>query len=265
MSRQKYASPYDNVKVSTKLLPHLTEESIRVACSKTTLNRTLAETKTVERQQFTMSLNPAEHFFKKIITSKEVPTVNKLITSYLEDHVENLTKKYHDGYKKKMYKMSKTDWFRGLRARMYRTFLGMLTQLHAQIYLEKYLPGVEIYGTLALDRSGIDWVILNGITKYGCKVRVLTARAEGFFMSKLSVSVKTPDVIPVSFPYAIEEGSKYFGKRLPNGFVIISYNHVRMIQDILEGRTEPIQLYVAGMGILSHGAGTRVLSRNVAA
>jgi hypothetical protein len=265
MARQKYASPVDDIKVSTKHFPHLTEESVRAACSQTVLDRNLAETKTVERQQFTMSLNPAEHLFKKIITLKEVPTVNELITTYIEDHRENLTKKYLDGYKKKMYKMSKVDWFRGLRARMYRTFIGMLTQLHAQIYLEKYLSGIEIYSTLGLDRAGIDWIILNGITKYGCKVRVLTVRAEGFFMSKLSVSVNSPDVVPVSFPYALEEGSKYFGERLPNGFVVISNNHVKMIQDILEGRTEPIQLYVAGMGILSHSSGKRSLSRRVAA
>lgn len=115
--------------------------------------------------------------------------------------------KFSDTTKTKFGFKSYTEFKEGLRARLYRTQFGFLTEYHA-FFLSSILFGEEnVKRIVELDKAGVDYqIVLNGLD-YNIHVFVDTFRSWKFrwYKSRYKFVNKTPG-IHVNLPYSLEQG-----------------------------------------------------------
>jgi hypothetical protein len=242
-----YSSPLDNYKISHKKLPWLTLDAVVEACSNSVLSPAFKKIKTAENEQFTMDLNPLEFLISCLTTEEKVPTVNEFIESYIDIFRSRLKHKWSNKYAtSSRAKISFNTWLNGVQARMYRTIITLLTELHAQLLCEEQIREAETYKTLFLDRNGLDWITeLNG-KKFGIRCHTDSVRAKGFLMAKLnqkSSRINFGEYYQIDLPYSLSEKSSNFGARLPNGFILCDKSHIDRLKRIFNGETKPIRIF----------------------
>lgn len=240
-----YSSKLDQVEISNKNIPWLTAGVLREVAGNSKIERGYEKIKTAESEQFTKELNPIELFISQIVTKDSVPTVQEFIDLYIDTKKDALRTKWANKYERKRIPslISFDAWLLGVRARLYRTIMTVLTELHAQLLCEENVGG-KIYRTLFLDRNGVDWVI-EADKNYAIRCHVDNPRARGFLINKLHYKNKLnlTDYFQIDLPYSLDETSPNFGERLNNGFVLCTLDHIARIDRITRGRVNPIRVF----------------------
>jgi hypothetical protein len=126
----------------------------------------------------------------------------------------------------------------GLRARLYRTQFGFLTEYHAYFLAKDFFGEDKVYRSTALDKKGVDFQIKVEQQVYNMHIFVDTLRAWEFrnFKSK-NKQVDSQEGIHVNLPYSLAEGrfnSLYY---LPNRFGIYTKKYLEYFkQEIMAKR-----------------------------
>ncbi len=130
------------------------------------------------------------------------------------------------------------DWNKfkeGLKARLYRTQFGFLTEYHA-FYVAKVIFGDEnVKRSLELDKLGIDFQIFYLNNKYNLHIFVDTERAWYYrrFKSKYK-NVDKEEGIHVNLPYKLNSGFIHSLRYLPNGFGVYTEEYLKYLKDQID-------------------------------
>ncbi len=126
----------------------------------------------------------------------------------------------------------------GLRARLYRTQFGLLTEYHAYFGCRCIFGPENVVRDPALDQRGIDFQITDHPDQYNVHIFIDNARAWEY--RRYKIDHKSVDRLPghhVNFPYSLQPGRFNSLQFLPNGFGIYTSKYVRYLQrEMTQGR-----------------------------
>lgn len=120
----------------------------------------------------------------------------------------------------------------GLRARLYRTQCGILTEYQAFLAAQVVFGAEHVRRSLSLDQAGVDFTIAHQQLAYHIHIFVDTQRAWQY--RKYKSTHKRVDAMPgihVNFPYALESGKINSLHYLPNGFGVYTPAYLRYLQN----------------------------------
>lgn len=126
-----------------------------------------------------------------------------------------------------------------LRARLYRTQFGFLTEYHAVILLaEVFTPrGFAVWRGSDLDRVGVDCQIVCQQTsqRYNLHIFVDSSRARRYREKKRVLkSSDQVEGIHVDFPYTLDQGCIHSLRMLPNGFGVYTERYVLHLLELIQ-------------------------------
>ena len=127
---------------------------------------------------------------------------------------------------------------KGVKARLYRTQFGILTEYHAYFASRCIFGPENVSRNQAQDKIGVDYsIFLNGET-YHVHIFVDTERSWKF--RKIKSEFKNADSlsgIHVNLPYSLKAGKFNSVSYLPNGFGIYTSRYLHYLkEEILSGR-----------------------------
>lgn len=153
----------------------------------------------------------------------------RLYTEKHRQRLEILRQKCYNG-------ISVDEFWLGVKARLYRTFLGFLTEYHA------YFMAVEVFGEqrvkrgVEIDKLGVDFQVLHSGDTYNIHVFVDTPRAWEYRMKKMKgKSSDRMSGIHVNLPYTLEPGKISSVDLLQNGFGIFTRRYIEYLKAEIEG------------------------------
>jgi len=129
---------------------------------------------------------------------------------------------------------NQNDWngFKeGLKARLYRTQFGFLTEYHA-FYVAKLVFGDErVIRNLKLDKEGVDFQILYLGNKYNIHIFVDTERSWYYrnFKSRFK-NVEQEEGIHINLPYSLKPGFIHSLRFLLNGFGVYQEDYLKYLK-----------------------------------
>ncbi|MFP4092754.1 MAG: TaqI family restriction endonuclease, partial [Cyclobacteriaceae bacterium] len=130
---------------------------------------------------------------------------------YLEENGSRLTQRFPE--------ITEQSLLEGLRARLYRTQCGILTEYQAYLAAQVVFGEENVSRSLALDRQGVDFSIRGEGQLYHIHIFVDSPRA--WHYRRLKSAQKKVDQlegIHVDLPYALKQGKINSLHFLPNGF-----------------------------------------------
>ncbi len=144
------------------------------------------------------------------------------------------------------------DFYRNLEARLYRTYLGILTEYHAYFLAGEVFGAESVKRGSQLDKIGVDFQILYGDDVYNMHILVDTPRAWEYRLRKWveKESDKTCG-IHVNFPYTMCESTSKISrsKRLSNGFFVYTKEYMEYLRaEITSGSLR--QKYSEGLVVI---------------
>jgi hypothetical protein len=222
---------YDTFKISRGNLPWLTTNNCLKAALETTMDESKKETRTVEGD-FTCSLNHSRNYFRQVITSGCVPSVDSFMSYYWEQNEKALIIKHQKYYKN----LTPKEFRRGVKARCYRASLGFLTELHTFTLAESFFPNYNIYKSIGMDSAGIDWVIDSPEETFAVRFYVDTPRAKSFAAGKLKTFNKNKPLSIINLTYKLDGDNE---DRLSNGFVVCTDYHMNKLKNVIDGKVIP--------------------------
>ncbi len=220
----------------------------------------LRSIKTVE-QDLPKELLPLDVFYRYYWDRQDFRNFDEVFKIYwfekLSPHIYKFIKKYFYGCSIEFVE-------EGFKARLYRTWVSILTQFHFQ-YLWNAISEKELISSAELDAAGIDAIVVWNSKKIGIQIKKVSYRREASSRRFTRRQRNIADVI-VEVPYIVDDPEeleekihrarrddtreKYrkqkmffdrYLRRLPNGFVIF---RPRYIYDV----EETIREYVFGQG-----------------
>ncbi|MDF9800284.1 hypothetical protein OKW21_005547 [Catalinimonas alkaloidigena] len=139
--------------------------------------------------------------------------------------------RYQDLVTVQFPKLDKQQLMSGLKARLYRTQCGILTEYQAFLGAQAIFGNEHVHRSLELDQAGVDFTICHQANHYHIHIFVDTHRA--WYYRKYKSAYKqgeSVDGIHVDLPYALKAGrinSLYY---LPNGFGVYTPDYLRYLQ-----------------------------------
>lgn len=212
----------------------------------------LRSIKTVE-QDLPQELLPLEIYYRYYWETTSFKDYNSIFQIYWNEklkHICDFTRKYFYGCSLQFVE-------EGFKARLYRTWMAILTQFHFQ-YLWNALFNEKLTSEPALDVMGIDAIMeLNGV-KIGIQVKKVSYRKEASYRRFTSRQKRHASIV-VEIPYLVIDVKKLKGKllnqlvkedakiryrnvlnifnnnfsQLNNGFVIFKQEYLRHIKDVI--------------------------------
>ncbi len=130
------------------------------------------------------------------------------------------------------------DFIPGLKARLYRTQFGFLTEYHAFLLSAVFFGSENVHRSVALDRAGVDFQVrLNGKT-YNIHIFVDTERSWKY--RRIKSEERGVDGMPgmhVNLPYSLQEGRFNSVRYLPNRFGVYREEYLRyFVEEMKAGR-----------------------------
>ena len=189
-----------------------------------------------------------EQYWKDINNNEEVKTALRNFKSYFFDGADE-------------------EWFKdGFRARMYRTWMSLLTQIHFQ-YLWNKLFDEKIESSALLDSLGLDGRFTKDEKIIGIQIKKISFRREVSDRRFTPSQKKFADVV-IEIPYVVDNSKeieeKLFNPRtrpttketltkkldsfnasfsmFPNGFVIFQEGYLRKIYEIIQDRLTSLSI-----------------------
>jgi len=189
-----------------------------------------------------------EQYWSDINKNEEVKTALRKFKSYFFDGADE-------------------EWFKdGFRARMYRTWMSLLTQIHFQ-YLWNKLFDEKIESSALLDSLGLDGRFTKDEKTIGIQIKKISFRREVSDRRFTPSQKKFADVV-IEIPYVVDNPKEIEEKLLnprtrqttketltkklesfntsfsmfPNGFVIFREEYLRKIYEIIENRLNSLSV-----------------------
>ena len=123
----------------------------------------------------------------------------------------------------------------GLKARLYRTQFGFLTEYQAYLLAQEIFGKENVIRDVTLDKRGVDFQINYHGKRYNIHIFVDTSRSWYYrnFKSKTK-HVEDIEGIHVNLPYALEEGKFNSLSYLPNGFGIYTKEYFMFLKNEID-------------------------------
>ncbi|HVF96694.1 MAG TPA: hypothetical protein VM871_05215, partial [Flavisolibacter sp.] len=139
--------------------------------------------------------------------------------------------RYKDVIKTQFRFWSYDDFEPGLRARLYRTQFGFLTEYHAFHLCRNYFSPENVVRSVDLDRAGVDFQIRYNGALYNVHIFVDTPRAWEFRKYKSAYkNVNSLPGIHLNLPYSLQ-GERFNSLRyLKNGFGVYTVSYLQFLQ-----------------------------------
>jgi TaqI restriction endonuclease len=196
-----------------------------------TLNRELRQVKTIE-MDLRGPLNPAPLLHDLFFVQKNWLGFEAFFAHYLAQNGSRLQQAFPQ--------VPGSTLHEGLRARLYRTQFGLLTEYHAYFACRCIFGSASVRRDQAIDQLGVDFQLLGPQQCYNVHVFIDNDRAWEYRRYKLAH--KSVDRLPgwhVNFPYSLRTGRFNSLRLLPNGFGIYTSTYVRYLQqEMLAGRVQ---------------------------
>ncbi len=192
--------------------------------SQLVLNPALAQTKTVE-VDLTGTLNPTNLLNRLFFEQEQWLGFEDFLQHYLAENKVLLQRTF-----------AHIAWpalETGLRARLYRTQFGFLTEYHAFFACRCFFPAV--YRDKGLDKAGVDFQLFYQQQTYNVHIFVDTPRAWAYrnYKSANKSGNKLPGV-HVNLPYSLAANRFNSLRFLPNGFGIYTSGYLKYLKQELD-------------------------------
>lgn len=178
------------------------------------------------------NLNPSIHLDYLFFKQQHWLGFDDFFDWYLEKHGEQM--------KQEIPSFAKKEFDPGLRARLYRTQFGFLTEYHAFFLSQKVFGDENVSRDQKMDIAGVDFKItLEGIP-YNIHIFVDTVRAWKYRNYKSQFkSVDTLPGIHVNLPYALSAGRFNSLRFLKNKFGVFTESYLTHVKrEIVSGNIQ---------------------------
>ncbi len=213
----------------------------------------LMPVKTVE-QDLPKALNPLPDLYEAYWTEtlKTFPNYDQFFQNWWRSHLEPLD----DFIRQYFWGCSRDFVYLGFKARLYRTFISVLTQFHFA-YAWKAFCSLPLEASPDLDMSGIDALVWCGEFRVALQVKKETYRAEARERGRFARRQQKVDLI-VEVPYTVTPAEEWRKRReraktpktqeqynlfvflaehlqrwLPNGFVVFQPDYPRLVERLI--------------------------------
>lgn len=131
------------------------------------------------------------------------------------------------------------DTYTHLRARLYRTQFGFLTEYHAVILLASVFSpkGYTVWRGAALDRIGVDCLILEPGSEQRYNIHIFVDSKRAWSYRRKKRVVKSSDKAlgqHIDFPYTMSQGRIHSLRMLPNGFGVYTERYTLHLLELIE-------------------------------
>lgn len=177
-------------------------------------------------------LNPTEYLSDLFFRQRKWLNFHEFYEYYLEKNLSQLKQLFTDVKEEELKK--------GIRARLYRTQFGILTEYHAYFASRCVFGAAQVFRNTSYDKIGVDYSISSGEKVYHMHVFVDTVRAWKFrkFKSKCK-NVDSLSGIHVNLPYSLQTGRFNSVRYLSNGFGVFTACYLNYLkEEILSGRVK---------------------------
>lgn len=192
------------------------------------LNSEFSKVKTIE-MDLRGDLNPMRDLSNLLFIHNKLFNFKEFFDFYLKKH-ETQLRMLSRGYDFELFKI-------GLRARLYRTQIGLLTEYHAYLLAIKIFGEPNVKRNAYLDNLGVDFqIILNKIV-YNIHIFVDTPRAWKFRNYKAKYKqVDSLKGTHVDFPYSLEQNKINSLRFLRNHFGVYTESYfMHLKHNLLNG------------------------------
>ncbi len=191
-----------------------------------TLNKALRKIKTIECDLYGL-LNPTNLLDKLFFEEQKWLNFEAFFHHYMGVHEEKLKRKFKH--------IPWHDLLEGLKARLYRTQFGILTEYHAY-YLAQHIFGEQhVSRNTHADKKGVDFQLLFSDKIYNIHIFVDTPRA--WVYRNYKSTHKRSNIVEgvhVNLPYALKTGKINSLAYLPNGFGIFTTRYFQYFKEEIE-------------------------------
>jgi hypothetical protein len=195
------------------------------------LNAELRRTKTVE-MDLKGRLNPATLLGQLFFGEQRWLGFEDFFDHYLAQNGPQL--------RQLLPQVAEADLQLGLRARLYRTQFGLLTEYHAYYACRCIFGPGQVRRDPAHDQLGVDFQLVDAAQTYNLHIFIDNDRAWDY--RRFKQAHKQVDRLPgwhVNFPYSLRSGRFNSLRLLPNGFGIYTSPYVKYLQaEIQAGRVQ---------------------------
>lgn len=186
------------------------------------LNPDFSMLKTVE-MDLKGELNPTEELNRLFYDE------NKWLN--LEDFFDHYLQINKDVLKKRICSLKWEEFEKGLKARIYRTQVGLLTEYHAFFMAKKVFGEEKVKRCVGLDRLGVDFQIFHNNDIYNIHIFVDTPRSWGYRDFKSThKNVEGVGGFHINLPYSLSEGKINSLRKLKNGFGVYTEEYIEYLK-----------------------------------
>lgn len=145
-----------------------------------------------------------------------------------------------------------------LRARLYRTQFGFLTEYHAVILLASVFSprGYTVWRGSALDRVGVDCQIMEPESERRYNIHIFVDSERAWYYREQKRTGKASDKVVgehIDFPYTLEQGYVHSLRMLKNGFGVYTEEYARrLLEHIERGTVDDFQKELTASGNCLH-------------
>ncbi len=177
-------------------------------------------------------LNPTNYLNDLFFEQNKWLNFNEFYEYYLSKNLSQIKLLFSD--------LEEEELKKGIRARLYRTQFGILTEYHAY-YASRCIFGADnVFRDKSQDKIGVDYSITLNDKIYHIHIFVDTKRSWKF--RKIKSEFKNADSlhgIHVNLPYSLKEGRFNSVRYLSNGFGIYTSRYLKYLkEEILSGRIQ---------------------------
>lgn len=194
------------------------------------LDHSLFRIKTVEANLYG-DLNPGKWLDILFFQEKKWLGFDEFLKYYVEQNFDLL-----HSFKDANYpNMRKEEFLQGIRARLYRTQFGFLTEYHAFLLSKKIFGDRNVTRDFSKDRIGVDFQIAYQGNLYNIHIFVDSPRS--WYYRSVKSTYRNVDSAPgihVNLPYSLDQGkinSLFF---LNNGFGIYREEYLEYLKSEME-------------------------------
>jgi hypothetical protein len=172
-------------------------------------------------------LNPSYHLDKLFFQEKKWLSFEQFYYYYFDQ--------YKDIIKKEFGFTDEVTFEKGLRARLYRTQFGFLTEYHAFYLCSEFFGKEKLNRSVELDKAGVDFQLMVDDIVFNVHIFVDTPRAWSFRKYKSQrKNVNSLHGVHVNLPYSLKENNFNSLRYLKNKFGVYSISYLEYLKEQIE-------------------------------
>lgn len=177
-------------------------------------------------------LNPSALLDKLYFDQQRWLSFEEFLQHYLSLHGQHIMQQFHF--------RSHDAFVPGLRARLYRTQFGFLTEYHAYLLCAVFFGSANVHRSVDLDKAGVDFQLRLDGKIYNIHIFVDNERAWSFRQYKSQHKhVDSALGIHVNLPYSLTSGRFNSVRYLPNGFGVYQESYLQyFVRELKEQRIQ---------------------------